>query len=190
MDFALKAVWKSWIVAANPCLVSWCLIYRKCAFFFWTCTLWCMDVTYEKQQDTSCVSSKKYLWAWKFHTTLVLAQGGTTNKTQLDSLNVADVLAELQSPLPRISLPLSLSTKRAWGLDSRQFTLNLHLQKHQEYGGTRKEANLYITLFLCSLFHFIFLFFNHYNVFQGPCFPKAEFPVLQSFLLCAGTKNV
>lgn len=131
-----------------------------------------------------------YLWAWKFHTTLVLAQGGTTNKTQLDSLNVADVLAELQSPLPRISLPLSLSTERAWGLDSRQFTLNLHLQKHQEYGGTRKEANLYITLFLCPLFHFIFLFFNHYNVFQGPCFPKAEFPVLQSFLLCAGTKNV
>lgn len=52
-----------------------------------------------------------FLWARKFYTTLVLALGGTTNETQPDRLNVADVLAELQSLLPRISLPLSLKSE-------------------------------------------------------------------------------
>lgn len=170
MDVAPKIVWKSWIVAANHYLVSCYLIYTKCPFFFWTCTLWCMDMTY-KNSRTRVSSKKCYFWAWKFHTSLVLAQGGITTKPQPDSLNVADVLAELQSLLPRISLPLSLRTERDWELESHKITLNQHfvaLQKAPRIWWDKKISWLAHN----SIFsHFLL---NHYNVFQCSLLPQGR----------------
>lgn len=117
------------------------------------------------------------LWAWKFHTALVLAEGGT-NKIQPDSLNVADVLAELQSLLPRISLLCPSVQRGPGGLSQTKslwISILYHFKKHQEYDGTRKETNLHITPFWCPLFHFFFQIII--MSFSAPYFPKAEFSV-------------